>query len=53
MCLNFSIHFNKRLHLDGEVMKNHKSLILPLDEQMTYLLQVMIKQNVLILGEKK
>ncbi|MFJ8088773.1 tyrosine-type recombinase/integrase [Lysinibacillus sp. NPDC095746] len=44
---------NKRLHLDGEVMKNHKGLILPLDEQMTYLLQIMIKQNVLIRDEYK
>ncbi|MGY3186782.1 tyrosine-type recombinase/integrase [Lysinibacillus sp. TE18511] len=44
---------NQRLQLDGEVMKNHKGLILPLDEQLTYLLQVMIKQNRLIRDEYK
>lgn len=44
---------NQRLQLDGEVMKNHKGLILPIDEQLTYLLQIMIKQNRLIRDEYK
>jgi len=44
---------NQRLQLDGEVMKNHKGLILPIDEQLTYLLQIMIKQNHLIRDEYK
>lgn len=44
---------NQRLQLDGEVMKNHKVLILPIDEQMSYLLQVMIQQNRLIRDEYK
>ncbi|MFJ7736913.1 tyrosine-type recombinase/integrase [Lysinibacillus sp. NPDC097287] len=44
---------NRRLQLDGEVMKNHKGIILPIDEQMTYLLQVMLKQNGLIRNEYK
>ncbi len=44
---------NERLVLDGEVMKNHKGLILPLDEQLIYLLQVMIKQNLHIRNEYK
>ncbi|ARK23672.1 integrase [Sporosarcina sp. P37] len=44
---------NHRLQLDGEVMKNHKGLILPIDEQMAYLLQVMVKQNNLIRDEYK
>lgn len=44
---------NQRLQLDGEVMKNHKGLILPIDEQLTYLLQVLIKQNHLIREEYK
>ena len=43
----------QRLQLDGEVMKNHKGLILPIDEQVDYLLQIMIKQNGLIRGEYK
>lgn len=38
---------NERLVLDGEVMKNHKGLILPLDEQVIYLLQV-IKNRISI-----
>ncbi|MDM5249641.1 site-specific integrase [Lysinibacillus sp. G4S2] len=44
---------NQRLQLDGEVMKNHKGLILPLDEQMSVLLQIMMKQNDLIRDEYK
>lgn len=44
---------NLRLQLDGEVMKNHKGLILPLDEQMSVLLQIMLKQNNLIRDEYK
>lgn len=44
---------NQRLQLDGEVMKNHKGLILPLDEQMSVLLQIMMKHNDLIRDEYK
>ncbi|RHW33406.1 site-specific integrase [Lysinibacillus yapensis] len=43
----------RKLQLDGDVMKNHKGLILPLDEQTTYLLEVLIKQNRLIREEYK
>ncbi|WP_338786287.1 site-specific integrase [Metabacillus sp. FJAT-53654] len=44
---------NQRLRLDGEVMKNHKGLILPIDNQIAYLLEVMVKQNSLIRSEFK
>lgn len=42
---------NQRLQLDGVVMKNHKGLILPVDEQVSSLLKIMIKQNGLIRSE--
>ncbi|UTV31698.1 tyrosine-type recombinase/integrase [Bacillus altitudinis] len=42
---------NQRLQLDGEVMKNHKGLILPIDEQILYLLEILVKQNGLIRDE--
>lgn len=35
----------KILYLDGEVMKNHKKLALPIDEQLSDLTQLLIKQN--------
>lgn len=44
---------NLQLVLDGEVMKNHKGLILPIDEQLAYLLQVLIQQNQRIREEYK
>ena len=44
---------NKLLRLDGEVMKNHKGLILPLNDQLIYLLSVLIKHNALIRSEYK
>ncbi|WP_391202298.1 tyrosine-type recombinase/integrase [Psychrobacillus sp. L4] len=33
----------QRLQLDGEVMKNHNGSILHVDEQMLYLLQIIVK----------
>lgn len=48
------VDFEKmQLNLDGELMKNHKGLILPIDEQMSFLLQALIKQNRLIRKEYK
>ena len=42
-----------QLKLDGQLMKNHKGLILPIDEQMAYLISVLIKQNEMIRNEYK
>lgn len=39
---------NKFLVLDGSIMKNHESLKLPIDDELTKLLQTLIKQNNLI-----
>lgn len=36
---------NKTLNLDGELMKNHMGLKIPFDDQLSYLLFIMIKQN--------
>lgn len=44
---------NMQLVLDGEIMKNHKGLILPIDEQIAYLLKILIQQNKLIKKEYK
>ncbi|WP_170061393.1 tyrosine-type recombinase/integrase [Rummeliibacillus pycnus] len=44
---------DKKLELDGEVMKNHKGLVLPIDEQMAYLIDVLMKQNKMIRTEYK
>lgn len=49
-----NIDFQKmQLKLDGQLMKNHKGLILPIDEQMAYLISVLIKQNEMIRNEYK
>lgn len=42
---------NMQLKLDGDVMKNHKGLILPIDKQLAYLLSILINQNDLIRHE--
>lgn len=42
---------NKTLNLDGDVMKNRKGLILPISEQLQYLLSILMKQNQLIRNE--
>jgi len=44
---------NLELNLDGTVMKNHKGLILPIDEQIAYLLKILINQNNIIRNEYK
>lgn len=44
---------DKKLELDGEVMKNHKGLIVPIDEQTAYLLEVLMNQNKMIRTEYK
>lgn len=36
---------SQKIILSGEVMKNHKSLILPFDKQLGYFLEVLINQN--------
>lgn len=43
----------QQLVLDGQVMKNRNGLILPIDDQLTYLLQILIKQNQIIRDEYK
>lgn len=49
-----NVDFEKlQLNLDGELMKNHKGLILPIDEQMAYLLNILMKQNEMIRKEYK
>jgi len=44
---------SKMLFLDGEVMKNRQGLILPLSDQLVYLLGILIKQNEIIRREYK
>lgn len=44
---------NLRLVLDGKLIKNRKGLILPIDDQMAYLLNVLMQQNELIRNEYK
>ncbi|WP_150284755.1 site-specific integrase [Rummeliibacillus sp. TYF-LIM-RU47] len=36
---------NKTLNLDGKLMKNHKGLKLPFDDQLAYLLNILLQQN--------
>jgi len=43
----------RKLYLSGDVMKNHKSLVLPFDDTLAYLLETLIKHNKLIRKEYK
>lgn len=49
-CVDFE---KMQLNLDGKILKNHKGLIVPINEQMAYLLKVLIKQNEIIRNEYK
>lgn len=49
-CVDFE---KMQLNLDGKLLKNHKGLIVPINEQMAYLLKVLIKQNEIIRNEYK
>lgn len=42
---------NRMLILDGDLMKNHKGLKLPFDEQLVYLLKILIEHNTKIKRE--
>ncbi|WP_233548054.1 site-specific integrase [Rummeliibacillus sp. POC4] len=42
---------NKLLNLDGQLMKNHKGLKLPIDDQLVYLLYILMEQNQKIRNE--
>lgn len=44
---------NKVLNLDGDVMKNRKGLILPITDQLQYLLSILMKQNQMIRDESR